>query len=419
MGVKFEKLPNGTRLIVEPNKHLNSVVTMVGVQVGSRHEPKGLHGAAHFVEHLFFKGTQRRPTSKEVGTEIESRGGHWNAFTDKELTGFHIQLAKDDGKVAVDVLHDMLENALFRDSDVEKERPVIREEISMYDDDPNTTAWEGSEAHAFAGTGLAHRITGNMQDVGFAPRALREFYRSYYVPSRTVVVLTGAVDKKVRNFARCKFGSMPERPLTGTLDPSRAGKLTPGYLFKVGKGDRLTLYFRFPAVPYTAPEAPALEILALLLGGYSTARLFQSLRENKSLCYSVSSSLFGYSDVGSIVVATSLDREKFPKALKAVAAEIKSVRSNITKDEIARAKAFQRGNMAIHFENPYYVAHDIIRQLFTEGHYESCERRVKKLMAVKRSDVVEVAREYLDPAKMHITVAGPASAQKEVTAALT
>jgi predicted Zn-dependent peptidase len=419
----FEVLSNGIRLVVARNPNLNSVVVKAGVHVGSRHEPEGLHGAAHFVEHVIFKGTPRRPTAKDVTIEIEARGGNFNAFTDKEFTGFHVKMSKLDGKVGVDVIHDILDNALFRSKDVEKERPVIREEISMYNNDPNSNAWELSERHAFAGTGLAHRITGDIEDVSFSPEKLKKFFYSFYLPERTIVVLSGAVDNQTIRMAKSKFGSMrakvartmvvrePLIDVTPTLRPGRD--------FQEGKTDRLTIYVRFPGVPSINPTVNPLTLVSVLLGGYSAARLHQSLREDKSLCYSVGSATYGYSDVGSFIISTALDRPKFVPAMKAIIKEVSDIRKNGVKaEELETAKTCIRGTKLLELDNPMCVAADILRQIFTDGSYELPENTIKKVMRVRASEATEVAREFMDPAKMHVSVVGPAAAKKEVLSAL-
>jgi len=415
----FETLRNGTLLAVAKNPHLGSVAVLAGVNVGSRHEPDGMHGAAHFVEHVFFKGTKRRPTAKQISAEIESLGGDSNAYTDKEMTGFHVTVSKHDGKVGVDVVHDMLENALFRPSDIEKERPVIREEISMYDNEPNSNVWELSEKVADAGSGLEHRITGNVEDVSFSPARLKQFFHSWYVPSRTVVVLAGAVDDRTVAMARARFGSM--KPKTAFKEPTIdiTPSLSHGRAFVAGKTDRIHVVCRFPGLPARGGQSTALELLGLILGGYSSARLFQSLREDKSLCYGVGASHTNFSDVGSVYVSTSLDRPKFPAAMKAILKEVADVRKHgVREDELKSAKTHFRGKTLLHADQPMHVAGDVVSQLFTNGEHVLPDDAVKRVMRTKASHVTDAAREFLDPAKMHVAVCGPAAAKKEVLSIL-
>jgi predicted Zn-dependent peptidase len=415
MKTQCRDLPNGLRLVVARNMALNSVVVMAGVKVGSRHEPDGLHGAAHFAEHMFFKGTKKWPSAGKLSTVLDERGGEHNAYTDKEMTTFHARVAKPDAPVAVRVIHDMLANALFRSSDIEKERPVIREEISTYDNDPEANVWELSERLAYSGTGLAHRVTGDVDDVSFTPAALRRFLQLYYVPSRTVVVLAGAVDARVVASAEATFGSMAHRPFLGADDPRRAGSFKAGHAFQVGQTDRLHVVVRFPGVQSARPEADPLELLGLILGGYVSARLFQSLREDKSLCYGINSMLHGYSDTGSMLVTTAIDRSKLGAAMKAILKEVRSLRTHgVTARELAVAKTHRRGTQLIELERPMSVATYVVSQLFTEGKYVAPEQKLARLMAVTRDQINEASRTYLDPSAAHVAVVGPGSARKEV-----
>lgn len=418
MNPVFHALPNGATLVVARNPGVNSVAVFAGVRVGSRCELPGMHGAAHFVEHVFFKGTRRRPSAKEISAEIESLGGNANAYTDKEMTAFHVSVSKHDARVGVDVIHDMLENALFRPRDIEKERPVIREEISMYDNDPDSNAVELSEAVAYAGTGLAHRITGNVEDVSFSPAKLRQFFHSWYVPARTVVVLSGAVDDKTVAVARAKFGSMRAKA-EPAVHVDDAPTMRAGADFVAGRTDRLHLVVRFPGVSAGDPRSKHLGILGLLLGGYSSARLFQSLREDKSLCYGVGAAHDGLSDVGSMYVSTALDRPKFPAAMKAILKEVSDVRRDgVTAEEVRDAKTHFRGVTTLHMDRPMGVADDVVRQLFTTEAYEPVADQVKRVMKIRAADVSSLAREFLDPSKMHVSVCGPKAAKKEVLSIL-
>jgi predicted Zn-dependent peptidase len=393
---------------------LSSVVVMAGVNVGSRHEPEGLHGAAHFAEHIFFKGTKKWPSAAKLSKAIDERGGDHNASTDKEMTTFHARVARPDAIVALRVVHDMLAHALFRSSDIEKERPVIREEISTYDNDPNTKVWELSEQEAYKGTGLAHRISGNIEDVSFTPAALRRFLRLHYVTSRMVVVLAGAVDDSIIENAKVFFGSIARRPFRGTEDATPAA-CTPGHAFRAGQTDRLDVVLRFPGVPLVRAESEPLELLGLILGGYTSARLFQSLREDKSLCYNIHASIFGYSDTGSVIVNTAVERKNLGAAMKAIFKEVRSLRTRgVTDQELATSKTYVRGTQLIELDRPMSVANTIVHQLFTEGRYEAPERRIERLMAVTRERVNEAARTYLDPSAAHVAVVGPAAAVNPV-----
>ena len=421
MKPEFHDLPNGTRLAVARNDHLHSTVVMAGVKVGSRNEPEGMHGAAHFVEHVLFKGTERRPSSKEISGLIESRGGHSNAWTDKEMTAFHVLMSRHDGRIAVDVVHDMMENALFRSSDVEKERSVICEETSMRDNDPDSCVWELSEEVKYAGTGLARRVIGD-GEISFSAKSLRKFFKDHYVPSRTLVVLAGAVDDRLVAMATSKFGGMEATPFEGVDEvPSPPfvhvyPRKPVEHSFKEGNTDRLHVVIRFPGIPGSHPDAYTLSLLSMALGGYSSARLFQSVRETKGLCYDIGSGVHGYSDVGSLYISTSIDRPKLAATLRAILKEVADVRKHGVKaDELKDAKTHWRGAATLELDDPMSVSTDIVRKIFTNGRYEGREEEIEKLMKIRTSDVADVAKRYLVESRMHISIVGPKAARKEVT----
>ena len=241
------------------------------------------------------------------------------------------------------------------------------------------------------------------------------FLHLHYVPSRTLVVLAGAVDASIVASAEAMFGSMAPRPFRGNEDAAAPAAFMPGHAFRAGQTDRLHVVMRFPGVPFVRPEADPLELLALILGGYASARLFQSLREDKSLCYGVGSTLHGYSDTGAVLVTTALDRQKFGAAMKAILKEVGLLRTQgVTSHELAMAKTHRRGYQLIQLERPMSIATYVVNQLFMEGRYVTPERRLARLMAVTREQVNEAARTYLDPAAAHVAVVGPGSARKEV-----
>lgn len=421
--VTFKILPNHVILAVAKNHGVNSVVVLAGVKVGSRDEPKGLHGAAHFVEHMLFKGTKSRPSAKILSSLIDSKGGIHNASTGKESTEFHIMMAKQDGNLALDVVHDMLVNPLLRSKDVESERSVIREEITSYDNDPFSCVWELSDRVAYAGSGLEHRITGSATDVSFSSKRLKTFFLNNYVPSKTMVVLTGNVSDSLISSAEKKFGSIgTERDKRENVERNRFAdaqsfnikRPRPGFHFEAGKTDKLEILLRFPGVPAWHPKALSLDLLATILGGYSSARLFQSLREKHGLCYSVWSNHYQHSDVGSVFIGTSIDKQKLIPAMDVLMKEIALLRKDISEEEVKNAKTYWRGASLLRADHPMSVATDIVDQQFKNGSYECPSKRVKRMMRVTRGEVIRTANDYLSAGKVHVAVVGPRTSKREV-----
>jgi len=410
----IETLGNGITFVVLRNPALQTMVAMVGVKVGSRYEAKEMQGASHFIEHMMFKGTKKYPSSKALSEIIDARGGEHNAYTDKELTNFYVRMAKSCGDVAVDLVHDMIANSLFRTSDVEKERPVIQEEISGYDNNPDHNAWELSERVAYKGSGLEHPIAGSVESVTFPANSLRKFFRKHYVPSRMAVVLSGAVDDKLVATAQEKFSSIPMEEVDTGYDMASMPK--GGLDFKVGNTDKIHFVIRLPGTAYGAPYARMTDILSVVLGGYMSARLFQSLRDKHGLCYGVFAFPHHYSDTGSLLIGTSLDRKNFPKALEVLVKELwKISKKGVTEKELQTVKDHIRGVKSMDMDRPMGLAADAILQLFMSRTYETPEEDMAKYQEVTLNDVNVQASGVKPTAHgMHIAVVGPKGAEKEV-----
>jgi predicted Zn-dependent peptidase len=410
MKAKFHTLPNGVTLAVIRNKNLRSMVAMAGVHVGSRYEPRWLHGASHFLEHVVFKGTKRFPDSKAVSNEVESVGGEANAFTDKEMTVFHARVPAEHGCRAVGVLHEILANPLLRKEDIEKEKPVVREEISMYENDPDHVAFMASEEEAFLGTGMQHKVTGEAKDVRYTPAGLRGFFRTHYTPDRTVVVLSGNVSDEAAASAASLFGSSQSR--LGKIRPrDRQPSWNAGFRFKAGLTDRMHVVVRLPGLPSGAPGENALDIAATAMGGSSTSVLFQELREEKGLCYSVWSGTQPLKGVGYTIVSLSTEKRKFEKAIRSLKDVVKRVRSSLIAEDIERARSLLVGRETMSMDSAFAEAQDFIDQTFVNGSYEDPTKSLNRLRKVKDHEVRAAAMTHFDWSKAHVTVVGPASAE--------
>lgn len=421
--MSFHTLDNGIRFISLRNPNINSVIVMVGVKVGSRNETPEMHGASHFIEHMLFKGTKKRPTARDISSLIESRGGHNNAYTDKELTNFFVQMSKHDADVALDITHDMLQNSLFRTSDVNKERPVIQEEIAGYDNDPDTKAWHTSETWAFEGSTLAHPIAGTVKSVEFSADALRKFYQHHYSPERMVVVLSGAVDPKLEASAQRKFGSLKPHDIRGSApgvaSPEVASfrpfdKTRAGLTFVEGKTDRIHMIARLGGAPKYTVNERKIQLAVMALGGGSASRLFQEAREKRGLCYGIYAQHHAYSDTGSVVISTDTEQPKFDEMLRTVSGELRKFsHRGITARELKDAKTQLRGTTLMSLDKPMSLADRAVYQAHLVGRYIDPDTMLAKFMKLRLDDVNESIAE-MAPENMHVTVVGPAKAEKAI-----
>jgi predicted Zn-dependent peptidase len=322
-------------------------------------------------------------------------------------------MAAPDAPVAVDLVHDMLHEPLFRTSDIGKERSVIREEISMYENDPASALWDLVNATAFEGTSLAGPIAGTAEDVGFSPATIKGFFRAHYVPERLVVVLTGAVDDALFALAEKKFstlrGTFRGTGIAPLAEPRRAG-----VTFKPGKTDRLHVTVRFPGAPIRCRDRWAHDLLAMILGGYSSSRLNQTVREDKGLCYSVGASSHSHHDVGSLFVGTEIMPDKLDAAMKVIAQVLRRLQPNgLTTDELQAAKRHLRGSRLMANDKPMSQAMNVAYQLCATNTYVSLDAELRAYQRTTLGQVNAVAAS-LRPENALVCVVGPKESRKDV-----
>lgn len=416
---KNELLSNGVRLVCLPNPGFSTMVAMVGVQVGSRDEPDGMHGAAHFIEHMMFKGTEKRPSAIDISREVDGHGGENNAFTDKDKTCFYVRMPGKDGALAVDIVHDLVASPVLRARDFEREVEVILAEIQSYDDQAGSLVHYADDVGAFGSHPMAHPVIGDAKSVrGLTPEALTGFFRQHYVPKKMVVVLSGNVTEKAAEAARKKFGSLPQ----GDPGPRRARAEPKSHgLVKVhSPGEMVTILMRFQGYGSQDPSINSASIAAIALGGYSSARLEQEVREKRGLCYSVGSYAHGMSDHGSTFVSVEVEPSKVKEAFRAIGDVLgRFSRSGPTEEEVRRVKSHVRGQQSMHMDSPMSVAMYACEDaLAGDGRTKFPKlpaQKLREVMAV-RHEAVRAAARLFKPSLASVTVGGPRSALKAVEA---
>lgn len=413
----FEFLDNGVALAIFPNSGLNSTVVLAGVGSGGRHETTEEWGAAHFIEHMLYKGTKKWPSGKVLSAVIDEKGGQHNAYTDKELTNFYVKMPGHEAHIAVDIIHDMIENPLLRSTDIIKERPVIQEEISTYANDPNWILHELADIKMFGNGKVGRSITGTRDSVCFSGNTLRGFFRKHYTPENLVIILSGQINDKVITKARRKFGSLKPKALH--LEAVEAyPKVQNGLFFKEGPTDRLHMQIRFPGVPKKSEWEESLDAISLALGGYCSARLYQSLREDKGLCYDVSCDSQTMSDNGYFVINTSLEKEKFAESFDAIVTEIQKLRKNgITEKELKTAKSYRCGTTLCWMDDPMVLAQNFAYQMLLTGSYESPLDEIERFQKIRLSRVQTTAQKFFDFSRMQVSVVGPKKEKASITRA--
>ena len=392
-------LPSGLRVVTEQLPGSRSALVGMWVAVGSRDEPAAVAGAAHYLEHLLFKGTTRR-SAVAIAQEIDAVGGELNAFTTKEHTCYHAHVLDSDLELAVDLVCDVLGDARLEESDVDLERGVVLEEIAMRDDDPEDLVHDEFCAALFGSHPLGRPVLGTEESVtGMSREALHRFYRQRYTPERMVLTVTGNIahvavlDAVARSFGhhltRC---AQPVHPRRGraTVTDRRALALCPD------SSEQAHLMLGVPAIDRHDDRRYVLGVLNTVLGGGLSSRLFQQVREQRGLAYSVYSAADCYADTGSLSIYAGCS----PGRLGDVAVVVGNVLADLARDglsdaELARGKGQLRGGLVLDLEDAGSRMTRIGTAELNHGEHHTVEHELRQIDAVTAEQVGELARELL------------------------
>ncbi|WP_433036824.1 M16 family metallopeptidase [Actinomycetospora sp. CA-053990] len=350
-------LPGGLRVVTEHVTGARSASVGLWVDVGSRDEPAvgtGAHGAAHFLEHLLFKGTRRR-SARAIAEEIDAVGGDLNAFTGKESTCFYAHVLDRDMPLAVDVLGDVVLDAVMAAPDVELERDVVLSEIAGRDEDPEDLLADDFDALLFGAHPLGLPVIGTEETVtGMTRDRLADFHARHYVPARSVLAVAGNVaHADVLAAVEAAYGSRLDGPVKPWHRTAGETPATSGERLAVRDEDteQAHLMLGVPSLRRADPRWPALQVLSTVLGGGMSSRLFQQVREQRGLAYSVYSSTTGYTDAGTLAVYVGCAPERLGAAASVVRDELGDLAAHgITDSELTRARGQLRGELVLGLE---------------------------------------------------------------------
>lgn len=398
--VRRTVLPGGLRVITETMAGVRSACIGAWVSVGSRDESPALSGASHFLEHLLFKGTPTR-SALEISASLDAVGGEFNAFTAKEYTCFHARVLDDDLPLAVDVIGDIITSSLIAADDVEAERAVILDEIAMHDDDPDDVVGNLFAAHAYGDTALGRPIAGNPVTITSLTRAqIARYYRAHYRPENIVVAVAGNVDHAtVVRRVRKAFAGFLADPATRPRPPRRAGrfkKAAPGTTQAGRHFEQVNLLLGFDGLVRSDERRYALGVLNAALGGGPSSRLFQEVREQRGLAYSVYSFVSHYTDAGTFGTVAGCLPAKVDETLAVIRAELgKLVADGITPEELVRGKGQLRGGLVLSLEDSAARMSRIAKAELLYDELPSVDEVIGRIDAVTLDDVHAIARDVL------------------------
>src|ERR1700719_1389852 len=409
ISIEREVLPNGLVLVAEHMPHMRSVAIGIWVRAGSRGEPSGLNGIAHFIEHMVFKGTARR-SAEQIAREMDSVGGLLDAFTSKEMVSFNAKVLDENLPVAFDVLSDLVLSPIFAEEDIVKEKHVILEEIRMEDDNPESLAHEVLTQSFWRGHPLGAPILGTRRTVrGFTRKSVVHCFARWHTPANTVITAAGNIHVDVlRKLVDKFFGGIKRRPQAAPN--SRTAPHTHARLIARNKPalEQAHITLAVPSYPLAHAGRSAASVLNNILGGSMSSRLFQNIRERQGLAYAVFSELNPYSDAGMLFVYAGTSRSTTERVLRSIAGEFARMKKELVgADELRRAKDQLKGSLVLSLESPGARMSNLARQEIYFGRFFSVEELHASIEAVTAEDVQQTAVEFFQPHKIAATVVGP------------
>jgi len=381
---QLSTLPNGLRIVTEAMPGLKSEAVGVWVMAGGRHETAAQNGIAHFLEHMAFKGTARR-TSLQIAEEIEDVGGYINAYTSREMTAYYARVLAADVGLALDVIGDIVQNPAFAPAEIETERGVILQEIGQTLDTPDDIIFDWLHEASYPAQAFGRTILGPEERVSNFSRAdLQGFVAAHYGPAQMIVAASGAVDHAaIVAQAREIFGALAPRPAQ-VFEPARfAGAMRR----EVKKLEQVHFAMAFDAPSYRHADVHTAQIYAMVMGGGMSSRLFQKIREERGLCYSIFAQSAAYEDAGQITVYAGTSAGDIKALMDLTAEELRRASDDISKAELDRARAQIKAGMLMGLESPSSRAERIARLLAIHGRVPDIDESVAKIDAVTLDDL--------------------------------
>ena len=403
---KKHVLENGLTIIGEEIPYVKSISLGVWINAGSRIEDEEISGVSHFIEHMLFKGTRNR-TSKQIASEIDNLGGQINAFTSKECTCYYVKLLDSHIDIGIDVLSDMILNSKFNEDDLDKERSVIIEELKMYEDSPEDLAYDLLTENIYKHDPLGMNIIGTEESLKRLNREkLLDYFNKYYVPNNSVIAISGNFNfDEIINKIEEKFKVWKKRDVN--VDIKKA-EFKSCFLTKNKDIEQVNLAMSLEAVPIESDkEVYALAVINTVFGGSISSRLFQKIREEKGLVYSIYSSQSLYRKCGELGIFASMSNEHLKEVYESIIEEIKIMKKYyLTDQEIKESKEQLKGSYILGLESTSSRMMSIGRNLLLNNKVESTDSILKSIDNVDRETVKIVIDKIFNLDKLGVCIVG-------------
>ncbi|WP_373354226.1 M16 family metallopeptidase [Pseudoroseicyclus sp. CXY001] len=411
MTVQVHTLSNGLRVATEKMPSMRSAAIGIWVQAGGRHEREEQNGIAHFLEHMAFKGTKTR-SALAIAEAIEDVGGYINAYTGREMTAYYARVLEADVPLALDVIADILRNPAFDDAEVETERHVILQEIGQALDTPDDIIFDWLQEVAYPGQSIGRSILGPAERVSaFSKADLRRFVAEHYRPEEMLLCAAGAVDHDaIVAQAEALFGDLPA---DGGQEAAAPASFVSGERRELKRLEQVHFTLGIEGPHYRDPKVFAAQVYSMALGGGMSSRLFQKVREEKGLCYTIFAQAGAYADTGMLTIYAGTSEEEIAQLAELTVEEIRRSADDMSEAEVARAKAQILAGMMMGLESPSNRAERLARMLQIWGRVPTLEEAEARIADVTLADVkAEGGR--LGQAGMAMALYGPAGKAPEM-----
>lgn len=409
-------LSSGLRTLILPMPGTSAVTFFLVVGTGSRHESPAIAGLSHFLEHLFFKGSKRRPTARAISEAVDGIGGEMNAFTSKEWTAFYAKAAHRHAESIVDVMSDMVLHPLLDPTEIDRERGVIIEEINMYEDTPMKNIGELFEETLFGTHALAHPIIGTKENIAHLPRAtIVRYLRRQYRAGSAVACLAGNIDPAEGELLLRRLLKAFPRGRAQKADAFRRRFGRDRVRSRQKKTDQMHVVIGAPGVHVRHKDRPVLDLLAAVLGGGMSSRLFIEVRERRGLAYSIRTLPEYFVDAGYVATQAGVDTGKFREACRVIIQEYEKLRTRpVPRAELHKAREFVKGRLLLALETSDEAAQFSALQEVLLGRILTPDDIFRLLDVVRPADIQRAAKTYLRPDRLRVVTIGPAAEQGDL-----
>jgi predicted Zn-dependent peptidase len=405
MKVEERKLNNGSKIVGLEIPGAKSVVISFGFRTGSRTESDEIAGISHFLEHMLFKGSEKRPSTELISKAADSIGAQYNAFTGKEYTVYYIRTSTENFDLALDIVGDMVTRPLISEKELRKERETIIQEAKMYEDNPNFSIFGKIESALFGDNELGRDVIGLIKAIRQTDsKKMRAYYKKHYNGANCRVVIAGNLPpnylKKVASYA----GRIP---VGNRIAWKTAALNKKNIYFKQKDTEQAHIGIAIPGCAISSDKKYTLQVISNILGGYMSARLFTEIREKRGWAYRVGAYVEEGTDFGYLGIFGGVKKDKAVESLKIIKSEVLNFAKSVTDEEIHRAIENIKGSAALKFDNPEEIENFVMAHLLLTDKIVLPEEMIKSVSGVTREGIIEIAEELFKKDKLHLAIIGP------------